>query len=450
MDNKPTYLKNLLDPKLVISSVLFIVAFYSFAPGFMSYDSIDQYGQAVSGNYNSWHPPIMAALWRLLNYVSAPSGMLAFHLALYWSGWYLLSKLAEPRLKNWSFLIVLIGLLPCTLSISGIIWKDVGLGVTWLNAACLLAFIHKSGGKNKFLHFTFILLLFYGFCVRSNSIFAFLPLAASYVYSFSITAKRKILFFFFFSFSFLIAKAVLNEAVLDTKKTQPLRLIQIHDIAAIFVGTKNNYFPQQIKDNTDDLESLILKGYKPELAPNIFWVPGRMLYSTPQKIELDALKAHSPQYDRDLTNAWLEAITNHPLTYIKHRLLSFDGLMRVYKKTSSHGIYYYGIIDNEYGVEFAPNKGTEFYYTYIKIFSHWPFFKGWFWLVLSICVFLYALKTKPVSKSSRLSIVLSSSSLLYTMPYLFFGIAPDFRYLYWSILATITSMIFLLIEKSHD
>ena len=32
------------------------------APGYLSYDSVSQLGDARSGFYNSWHPPVMAWL----------------------------------------------------------------------------------------------------------------------------------------------------------------------------------------------------------------------------------------------------------------------------------------------------------------------------------------------------------------------------------------------------
>ena len=35
-----------------------------FWPGIMTWDAIRQYGQAVSGQYDDWHPPAMNWLWR--------------------------------------------------------------------------------------------------------------------------------------------------------------------------------------------------------------------------------------------------------------------------------------------------------------------------------------------------------------------------------------------------
>ena len=39
---------------------------YAYAPGLMTWDSIRQYGQALSGDFDDWHPPAMEWLWRQL------------------------------------------------------------------------------------------------------------------------------------------------------------------------------------------------------------------------------------------------------------------------------------------------------------------------------------------------------------------------------------------------
>jgi hypothetical protein len=59
----------------------------AFWPGIMTWDAIRQYGQAVSGHYDDWHPPAMNWLWHLLRRVAAgPAPMLVVQAILYWAG----------------------------------------------------------------------------------------------------------------------------------------------------------------------------------------------------------------------------------------------------------------------------------------------------------------------------------------------------------------------------
>ena len=41
-------------------AVIALVLWRLFFPGLMSADSIAQYGQALTGHYNDWHPPLLA------------------------------------------------------------------------------------------------------------------------------------------------------------------------------------------------------------------------------------------------------------------------------------------------------------------------------------------------------------------------------------------------------
>ncbi|HSS75830.1 MAG TPA: hypothetical protein VLV54_03710, partial [Thermoanaerobaculia bacterium] len=46
-------------PDVLTAAVAFVV-WRIFFPGLMSADSIIQYGQAVTGRFNDWQPPLMA------------------------------------------------------------------------------------------------------------------------------------------------------------------------------------------------------------------------------------------------------------------------------------------------------------------------------------------------------------------------------------------------------
>ncbi|HEX9174200.1 MAG TPA: hypothetical protein VF861_16240, partial [Telluria sp.] len=65
----------------------FVLSRMAFFPGFMSPDSFMQFEQSRTLRFTDWHPPLMSALWSVLNRVAhGPEGMLDFQLALLWLG----------------------------------------------------------------------------------------------------------------------------------------------------------------------------------------------------------------------------------------------------------------------------------------------------------------------------------------------------------------------------
>src|ERR1051325_2140122 len=75
--------------------VLTVVAFY---PGVMSPDSFDQWEQGRAWAFNDVHPPVMSALWGLMDRVWAgPAGMLLLHNALFWGAAALFWRLVRER-----------------------------------------------------------------------------------------------------------------------------------------------------------------------------------------------------------------------------------------------------------------------------------------------------------------------------------------------------------------
>lgn len=69
---------------LVVAAVVCVAVFAVRYPGEISFDAGKQLAQAASGQYDNWHPPIMAAWWSVLRRV-APAGpaMLAFQLVFH-------------------------------------------------------------------------------------------------------------------------------------------------------------------------------------------------------------------------------------------------------------------------------------------------------------------------------------------------------------------------------
>lgn len=107
----------------VVVAGLVLASIYAF-PGFMAFDSYEQLAQARTGQLTDWHPPVMSALWGVLDRVIAgPLLMLLLQCGLFLAGLYVLlrRRLSSTRA---AILTLVIFALPPNLSMMGVIVKD--------------------------------------------------------------------------------------------------------------------------------------------------------------------------------------------------------------------------------------------------------------------------------------------------------------------------------------
>ena len=93
-------------------------------PGYMSYDSVYQLGEARSGHFSDGHPPAMAELWRLVDgVIRGPVGMLLIQSTCFLLGVYLLFV---RRMRPRTAALAAVGVLwfPPVAGLMAVIWKD--------------------------------------------------------------------------------------------------------------------------------------------------------------------------------------------------------------------------------------------------------------------------------------------------------------------------------------
>ena len=72
---------------LALLAAAAIVQAAAYWPGIMPWDAVRQYGQALSGEFDDWHPPAMEWLWRqFIPLKAGPAPMLVLQMTLYWAG----------------------------------------------------------------------------------------------------------------------------------------------------------------------------------------------------------------------------------------------------------------------------------------------------------------------------------------------------------------------------
>ena len=155
-------------------------AAWVFWPGVAMYDSVAQYQQVVSGQYDDWHPPIMARLWALLHaaFGGGAAPMFVLQLALYALGFGLLAQslAATGRWRGAIATLVLAGS-PLLLGWQTVVLKDAQMLGALIAAMGIVAAFRLRERQIPFPALAVVVLLIgYATLVRANAAFATVPL----------------------------------------------------------------------------------------------------------------------------------------------------------------------------------------------------------------------------------------------------------------------------------
>lgn len=148
-------------PDLLTAAVAFAL-WRLFFPGLMSLDSIAQYSQALTGEYNDWHPPLMAIVLKIVLASGGAIGILM--LAQCAAGAFGIRALAAavlatlygdripPRRAAWiSFLVLVALLIPVTPLAFYLMtfWKDAWAMILLLWIGALALDLYRTGPEPK-------------------------------------------------------------------------------------------------------------------------------------------------------------------------------------------------------------------------------------------------------------------------------------------------------------
>ena len=154
-----------------IAAGLVIVFVYAF-PGYMAYDSLDQLRQARAGVRTDWHPPLMSVLWGLLDrIVAGPLLMLVLQCSLFLGGLYALLR-RRLSAKRSAVLTLVIFATPPVLSMMAVILKDC------LMAGALLVAVAGLTSASPRARYAALGLFLFAAALRHNAISMVVPLVA--------------------------------------------------------------------------------------------------------------------------------------------------------------------------------------------------------------------------------------------------------------------------------
>ncbi len=433
--------------------VLFIWASF---PGRYAIDSLNQLNQGLSGHFGDWHPPIMSWLWAAL--VEMTGKLESFYIAqiiivvIALSTWFFvfINLTNTPGWVLWG-----LGLFsPIYLMYSGAIIKDSGMAFSLL-AASGIAVLVRFKPQLKLSYTLAIFLLFYAANARQNSLPAVLPILL-YICLDVFSGKFKILFSIittlFLGLFFQVGGKHVKYEFLKSEKNTVEQVLMLHDLTFFVLNdSDDSRIPDDFKSEFYSIAKL-----------RSIWTPASvcslyLINDTPEP----PLRLNSDKKSLEtIKNSWLKSILDNPFLYIQHRSFVYAELLDSQCTYQLIPLEYdlivlnqWSEVEKKYSLNLSSrlpgSKCVEHILArMLRGFSNLtPFVNGWFCLFGLLIIAGLSLKSIKGNNLSAASLIFSLSGLLYILPYLFISPHSEWRYLYWSFVASIFSSCCLFAEK---
>lgn len=414
-----------LIPAIIILGFALVACAYW--PGVMIDDARWQYQQAVDNQFEDWHPPLMAWVWRRLAFaIPGPAPMLLLQLLLYWAGIGLIAWWAYRKgQRGLAIASACAGFLPAPFALTGAVLKDV------LMAGCLLCatglLLWRRGGAA-------ILFLFIAAALRLNAVFACLPLMLAALPVAFTRTRGRLAGSAIIAATALLATGPAISALVQAEDTKVDLSLIIFDLGGITEHSRANAFPDfGVRD--------------PVAANHRCYDPNEWdSYSTwatrPCPLGFDRFDALVDEGDINIKAWWLRAIFAHPVAYAKHRLDHFNRETWFLVPENPAFTAWTHSVPNPWGFQVRQRALPALIERFADAAAMSPL--GWpiFWISLALGALLVAFS----SKCSPAIRALAASAFLYGLSYLLVGVAVGMRYYFWTIIAAALAVLVVGVE----
>jgi len=403
----------------------------AYWPGLMTWDAARQYGQAISGDFDDWHPPAMEWLWRqLIPIHDGLQPMLILQLALYWGGYALLAgwALREGR-RRLAIAIATCGLMPLAMALMGAVLKDCLMAGALLSVAGLLFWSDRGGRRAWLLRAAGIALLLFAATLRFNAFLAEVPLFVALLPVAWRNGWLRIAVATIVATALLMLALPLSNRALGAKSSGVELSLIIFDLGGITEHSGVNVFPPL---GVIDPVAANHACYSPvKWDPYSFWVdPVCPLGFDPMKAAVKTQEIRPYRF-------WAGAILAHPIAYAEHRLQHFNINTRFLVHDEVERPVQVESAPNDWNYRVTPNPILSAIDWLALASAKTPL--GWpiAWIALAFGVLVLS----PALPSRRLIVPIALSALLYGLGYGVFSVAAELRYHLWTMIAALIATV---------
>lgn len=393
-----------------------------FYPGVMTFDSKYVYADVLTGFRGDWQSPVMTELWRLVDPIApGPASMLIVMAALYWSGFGILALALARRSPVAAVLTLVLAASPPAFLLVGIIWRDVLFAALWLLATAIV-FATAESRARPLMQMLALVLVSLGVLLRINAIFAAPVLVGYILWPTGFRWKRTALLLLPLAAAFFALTQIVWYGVLDAKRQHALHSILVLDLGGISRVTGENQFPgawsaQHIAQIVGRCEPTDWINY---------WTTGPCTFVMAQLEHRDAVFG-TPA----LTDAWTRSVTAHPIAYLQHRLAFFWNFL-----VGANLTMWMVDVEDQSKIPLADRPAFLFAKKVNDALMATPLLRAGSWLLVCLVICAAAWRRR-MTPAGAFAIGVAGSAAVYVLTYLAVGVAPDFRFAYWAVLAAI-------------
>jgi len=414
---------------IILMSVLgFALTIIVFQPGFATTDAEYVYQDSQSWNFGDWQSPVIELVWWLIDPI-APGmlSMLLLTASLYWLAFGLLALVAARRSIVVGFITPFVALAPPAFMLLGMIWRDILFGVTWLFAAVLVFAVANRRTYRLPVQGAALSLIALGVLFRPNSLIAAPVLAAYVVWPARFEFKRLLLIFLPAALAFYALIPLVYYGLLHSKRQNLIQTIMVYDLAAISYFTKENQFPVQWTAQQTNL--LTTSCYNPA-----FW-DAYFSFSTCSFV----MERLGDEQDRifgtdRLRETWQRAILTHPLAYLHHRLLFTWNFLALSNQV---------LPEIDWSGADSPYRDNAFFQAFLSLHNALEktiVYRPGFWLMIALVMTICAWRMQKTADDAFI-VGIAGCACVYVLTFAAVGVASDFRYVYWCVLAVIAAAL---------
>jgi len=402
---------------------LTLVVFY---PGYMTNDATFIYQYTLERRYGDWQSPLMTILWGLIDPLAPGSASIFLFVAtVYWLAFAVIALTVVRRSRWLGLAVPLLALMPPAFVFLAMIWRDVLFAVVWLFAGAIVYAATERGARLRWLVQALALgLVGFGVLLRPNALIA-APLIAAYViFPARFDWKRAAIIFVPAIVAGYALVQIVYYGALDVKRENPLHSLFVFDLGGIthFVG--ENQFP--VAWSAAESAMLTAECYNPERWDS-YWTlePCRFVM---QRLERrDDVIFGSPR----LMQAWARAVTAHPLAYLSHRATFMWTLLA--RPTLTLELYH---LDDPGWTPLAQNRWFRTLLALHDVLKPTVLFRLGFWLMFATAISAFAWRARA-TPAGAFALGVTGSAVVYVMTFFLVGVAAEFRYGYWCVLASL-------------
>ena len=413
---------------------LTLVIFY---PGIMTYDAKFVYEDIGKGVLGDWQSPVMTVLWGMIDPVAPGAASMFLLIATsYWLAFGLLAfALARRGSTRLALLLPVLALLPPAFVFAGIIWRDVLFATSWLLAAAIAFAAAESGARLRLpAQAVALALCAFGVLLRPNALIAAPILAAYIAWPTQIYPKRMAILFVPAMAGFFALVQVVYYGALGATRQHPLQSIMVFDLGGISHFAKENQFPVDWSAPETDL---LLNGCYQPTQWDIYWrlEPCEFVMG---KIERERKLFGTPV----ITEAWLRAVMRHPVAYLRHRAAFMWNFL-----AGDNLTMWVADVEHPSQTVFADRPAFAALVSLHDRLKPTPLFRAGAWLLVCVLVCGFAWRRRNTPEGA-FALGTCGSAAVYVLTYFAVGVASDFRYAYWAVLAGIAGSVVVASGRS--